>query len=142
MTRNDTIILVTASLILLIGVFVGFSRVTNEPVARNTPSENNSSLGLNPDDSTTARINPNTVNSENVIGLNQVPETGKRSYAKDKDYSYGNDMNVEATVSLTQVPYTGVSSNAKVYLFLLAMAVWTGGISFFLVRRKALAEIQ
>ncbi|MES2437085.1 MAG: hypothetical protein V4519_03655 [Patescibacteria group bacterium] len=41
------------------------------------------------------------------------------------------------TVYLNQVPYTG-SSTTNIALFMTALAAWTGGLAYFLVRRKAL----
>lgn len=47
----------------------------------------------------------------------------------------------QAQVYLSEIPYTGtgIGSTIKIGLFVLGLAAWTGGLAFFLVRRKALA---
>jgi hypothetical protein len=40
-------------------------------------------------------------------------------------------------VYLSQVPYTGSSDNLKIAAFILALLVWSAGVAYFLVSRKA-----
>jgi hypothetical protein len=52
----------------------------------------------------------------------------------------GTSTNATSSISLNDVPYTGISSAAKTYMFMFGLAIWSAGISYFIVRRKALSK--
>lgn len=119
MTRNDMIILVVSCAILVVGGFVVLNKTVDQRIA--TEGIDSRSLAL---DESSFLLNPNDLTAP-LVDTNRGTSTEVTSQGT-------------STVYLTQVPYTGMSSNIKVFLFVLGMSAWTGGLAYFLVRRKAL----
>ncbi|MDQ3077140.1 MAG: hypothetical protein M3Q63_03775 [bacterium] len=120
MKKPDIVILAICAVLLVIGGVYLVTRTTDAPTVANLPM-GDSDISLDPNNVNVPQLGTNATSTTLLTN----PTTGTSTTA--------------GTVSLDAVPYTGISSGAKVYLFMLAMAVWTGGISFYLVRRKALA---
>ncbi len=120
MKKPDIVILAICAILLVIGGIYLVTRTTNAPTVANLPL-GESDISLDPNNVTVPRLDSGATSTTALT--NPASDLGRAS----------------TSVSLSSVPYTGISSGAKVYLFMLAMAVWTGGISFYLVRRKALA---
>ncbi len=62
------------------------------------------------------------------------------NYSTSTPFANIGSTTATSSISLDQVPYTGISSNAKVFLFMFALALWSAGLSYFIVRRKALSK--
>ncbi|MBA3550661.1 hypothetical protein H0W32_00435 [Patescibacteria group bacterium] len=122
MKKPDIVILAICAILLVIGGIYLVTRTTDAPTVANLPL-GDSDISLDPNNVTVPQLGTNATST--TLLTNPTSETGTSTPA--------------GTVSLDAVPYTGISSGAKVYVFMLAMVVWTGGISFYLVRRKALA---
>lgn len=61
---------------------------------------------------------------------------------KPKVYLFSNPQVLGTSISLSSVPYTGVGSTLAAISFILGLAVITGGGTYFLIRRKKLANAQ